>query len=133
MVFSMISNLATLALALTIRAKPFDMDIVFWSERGCNGSFKSYLVNVATDPCTAPCLDLKNVYGDALIYDPSHNTSCQYYQSNDCSGNLTYTINNSLFYLPNPSCNAVFDENTGDDILHQRSVRCYRSQPECHY
>ena len=130
MVFSMISNLATLALALTIRAKPFDMDVVFWSEEGCstNGSFKSYLVNIATNGCTGPCLNLANKYGAVQINDPSHDSSCYFYQnSNNCSGDYTLLIQNLNSSAPNPSCTTILDPISGD-IQLQGSVRCFQGQ-----
>ena len=119
---------STPALA-SIRADNFKMDTVFWSEYGCNGSYMSYMKNIADDGCSGPCMNLENYYGAVQMYDKSHTgtSTCYFYQSNNnnCSGSYTNVVHSNASQPGDWTC-VTFYNSTTKDLLPQGSVQCFR-------
>ena len=131
MVFNMISNFATLALAVRSIMAINDTsgrDVVFYSNANCSGSFKSYRVNLTADPCNGVCMpvSLKNNpdYLSFRITDDHHDSTCYFWDNFDCTG--TYASYAQTTKV-NGSSNCWVYVHVKDDIPTPiGSVRCYK-------
>lgn len=92
-VISMISNLATLALAVrsimaSLTNDTAGRDMVFYSEWSCHGLFESYPVNLSVNPCNGGCMALHNNYVSFQMTDDKNDTTCYFWFDNNfnCSG-----------------------------------------------